>query len=242
MPSGLISSLAGPCLSVVMPVYNEETTVVEVIRRVLMQPDVSELIIVDDCSADDTWKVLQEVAAGEGRIRLFRHPANRGKGAALRTGFQQASAPVVLVQDAVLEYDPSEYSVLLDPIRTGRADVVFGSRFQGSGAHRVLYFWHYVGNRFLTLLSNMFTNLNLTDMETCFKAFRLEIIRRIELEEERFGIEPEMTAKVAALWPAIRIYEVPVSYYGRTYEEGKKIGWRDGFRAIWCIVKYNWNR
>ena len=239
MPSGKIGDQGHACLSVVMPVFNEEFTVTEIIERVLAQPEVRELIVVDDCSGDGTWKVLQGVAASEPRIRLFRHGQNQGKGAALRTGFKEASAPVVLVQDADLEYDPAEYQKLLAPIIGGQADVVFGSRFQGAGAHRVLYFWHYLGNQFLTLMSNMFTNLNLTDMETCFKVFRREVIQQISIEENRFGIEPEITAKVVALRPHARIYEVPVSYYGRTYEEGKKIGWRDGFRAIWCIVKYN---
>jgi glycosyltransferase involved in cell wall biosynthesis len=239
MPSGKICDNGQSCLSVVMPVYNEECTVTEIIERVLAQPEVRELIVVDDCSGDATWKVLQGVAASEQRVRLFRHDYNRGKGAALRTGFREAGAPVVLVQDADLEYDPAEYHKLLAPIIGGQADVVYGSRFQGASAHRVLYFWHYLGNQFLTLMSNMFTNLNLTDMETCFKAFRREVIQQIQIEENRFGFEPEITAKVAAIRPVLRIYEVPISYYGRTYEEGKKIGWRDGFRAIWCIIKYN---
>ncbi|MDD5260555.1 MAG: glycosyltransferase family 2 protein [Methylacidiphilales bacterium] len=239
MPSGQIPEHGRACLSVVMPVYNEESTVTEIVHRVLEQPEVAELVIVDDGSGDDTWQVLQGQLAMDKRIRLFRHETNQGKGAALRTGFKEALAPVVLVQDADLEYDPSEYSKLLAPIIAGQADVVFGSRFQGAGAHRVLYFWHYVGNQFLTLVSNMLTNLNLTDMETCFKVFRREVIQQIRIEEDRFGFEPEITAKVVSARPRLRIYEVPVSYYGRTYEEGKKIGWRDGFRALWCILKYN---
>jgi glycosyltransferase involved in cell wall biosynthesis len=182
------------------------------------------------------------LAAGESRIKVFTHATNQGKGAALRTGFRHATAPIVVVQDADLEYDPAEYGILLGPILEGKADVVYGSRFLGSGAHRVLYFWHYVANTFLTLLSNMGTNLNMTDMETCFKAFKREVIQAVEIEEDRFGFEPEITAKVARMRPRLRIYEVPVSYHGRTYEEGKKIGWRDGLWALWCIFKYNFAR
>jgi glycosyltransferase involved in cell wall biosynthesis len=227
-----------PCASVVMPVFNEAATVARMVENVLAQRPVKELIIVDDASADDTWKILQSLAAKEARVKIFRHEKNQGKGAALRTGFQQAAAAIVLIQDADLEYDPNEYFLLLWPILSERADVVFGSRFLGGGgAHRVLYFWHSVGNRLLTTLSNMATNLTLTDMETCYKAFRREIIQKIRIEECRFGFEPEITAKVARL--NVRIYEVAISYYGRTYEEGKKIGWRDGFRALWCIFKYN---
>jgi len=228
-----------PCLSVVMPAYNEEATIAGVVERVLAQPVVAELIIVDDASTDGTGGVARMLAERHGRVKVFSHAVNQGKGAALRTGFQHATAPIVIVQDADLEYDPVEYGILLGPILDGKADVVFGSRFLGSGAHRVLYFWHYVANTLLTLLSNMGTNLNITDMETCFKAFKREVIQAVEIEENRFGFEPEITAKVARMRPRLRIYEVPVSYHGRTYEEGKKIGWRDGVRALWCILKYN---
>jgi glycosyltransferase involved in cell wall biosynthesis len=226
------------CLSVVMPVYNEVRTVAEIVRRVLGQPVVRELIVVDDGSSDGTLALLEKLAAADSRIRLFQHPLNQGKGAALRTGFREARADVVIIQDADLEYDPVEYDRLLAPILSGRADVVFGSRFLGSEAHRVLYYWHSVANSWLTLLSNMVTNLNLTDMETGFKAFRREIIQKIDLEENRFGFEPEITVKIARFSPRLRIYEVAVSYYGRTYEEGKKIGWRDGVRALLVIFKY----
>ncbi|MCC7518174.1 MAG: glycosyltransferase family 2 protein [Verrucomicrobiae bacterium] len=226
-----------PYVSVVMPVYNEEATVARVVGRVLAQPCVRELVIVDDGSRDRTGDLLAALAEKEPRLRLCRHVQNQGKGAAMRTGFAHASAPIVIVQDADLEYDPAEYPALITPILEGVADVVYGSRFIGSEAHRVLFFWHYVANRFLTTVSNMFTNLNLTDMETCFKAFRLDVLRRIELEEARFGFDPEVTAKVARL--RVRIYEVAVSYRGRTYEEGKKITWRDGVSVLRCIFKYN---
>ena len=226
-----------PCLTAVMPVYNEAATVAEVVRVVLSQRPVQQLVIVDDCSTDGTWDQLQPLAKNEPRIQLVRHAVNQGKGAALRTGIALATSPIVIIQDADLEYDPEEYHRLLAPILAGRADVVFGSRFIGSGAHRVLYFWHSIGNTVLTLCSNMATDLNLTDMETCYKTFRREIIQKIRIEENRFGFEPEITAKVAKL--KVRIYEVAISYYGRTYAEGKKIGWRDGFRALWCIGKYN---
>jgi len=226
------------CLSVIMPIYNEAETVGDVIRVVLAQPLVSELICVNDCSSDGTQAVLEDLASREPRMRVKRHEVNMGKGAALRTGIGLATAPYVIIQDADLEYDPLEYPKVLGPILQDRADVVFGSRFLGSEAHRVLYFWHSVGNQFLTMLSNMFTNLNLSDMETCYKAFRREIIQGITIEENRFGFEPEITAKVASL--GVRIYEVSVSYHGRTYAEGKKIGWRDGFSAIRCIIKYGW--
>jgi len=227
-----------PCLGVVIPVLNEAVTIATVVRTVLAQDLVQEVIIVDDGSSDGTWEALRPLATEDSRVRLFRHEQNRGKGAALRTGFAEAIAPVVLVQDADLEYDPNEYWTVTGPILTGRADVVFGSRFQGGGAHRVLYYWHSFGNRILTTLSNMCTNINLTDMETGYKVFRREILQQIKIEEERFGFEPEITAKVARL-KGVRIYEVPISYYGRTYAEGKKIGWRDGVHAIWCIVKYS---
>jgi glycosyltransferase involved in cell wall biosynthesis len=293
-----------------MPVYNEASTVESVIRKVLQQPHVAELIVVDDASTDGTWDVLQKLSASTPpptfspsnlptfppsaaadstqvsksslspnlpsppssstppptfspsnlstfppsaaadstqvsnsglspiapSLRAFRHDTNHGKGAALRTGIAHATAPIVIIQDADFEYDPTEYPILLKPILEDRADVVFGSRFIGSEAHRVLYFWHSVGNRFLTLLSNMFTNLNLTDMETCYKMFRREIIQNIKIEENRFGFEPEIVAKVARMH--LRIYEVAISYYGRTYAEGKKINWKDGISAVRCIIKY----
>ena len=227
------------CLGVVIPVYNEEKTLHIIVEKVLSRPEVGELVMVNDCSSDGTWQTMQDLAKTDDRIRIFTHEVNQGKGAALRTGFQHVNSDIVIIQDADLEYDPDEYPKLLMPILTGRADVVFGSRFLGSGIHRVLYFWHYVGNRFLTLSSNMFTNLNLTDMETCYKVFRKEILKGITIQENRFGFEPEITAKVAKL--NVPIYEVSISYYGRTYEEGKKIGWRDGVRALVCIIKYRFH-
>ena len=225
------------CLGVVIPVYNEEKTLHIIVEKVLARPEVGELVMVNDCSSDGTWTTMQELAKSDDRIRIFTHEVNQGKGAALRTGFQQIQSDIIIIQDADLEYDPDEYPKLLTPILLGRADVVFGSRFLGSGMHRVLYYWHYLGNQFLTQLSNMFTNLNLTDMETCYKVFRREILQKITIQENRFGFEPEITAKVAKL--RVPIYEVSISYYGRTYEEGKKIGWRDGVSAVWCIVKYS---
>ncbi len=229
-----------PCLSVVMPVYNEEATVGRVLRKVLDQRPVFEVIVVDDCSRDKTWKTLQELSAIDPRLKLFRHEKNQGKGAALRTGFRQATGSIVIVQDADLEYDPAEYHLVLNPILSGKADVVYGTRFGGSSAHRVLYYWHSVGNKILTTLSNMATNLNLTDVETCYKTFKREVLQGITIEENRFGFEPEVTAKVSQL--KLRIYEVAISYYGRTYEEGKKINWRDGLSALRCIFKYNFLR
>ncbi|MCE9587147.1 MAG: glycosyltransferase family 2 protein [Verrucomicrobia bacterium] len=226
-----------PCLSVIMPVFNEEATVADVIVTVLAQESVLELIIVDDASTDRSREVLQGLKSSDERIRVLHHKKNQGKGAALRTGIAHATAPIVLIQDADMEYDPAEYPVLIGPILREKADAVFGSRFIGSQEHRVLYFWHSIGNRFLTLLSNMFTNLNLTDMETCYKAVKREILQGIVIEENRFGFEPEITAKLSK--KGVRIYEVAVSYHGRTYAEGKKINWKDGFQAIWCILKYN---
>ncbi len=224
-------------LSIVIPCYNEAKTIEEIIAAVRASPiQDKEIIVVDDYSTDGTREVLKEKIAPL-VSKVVYHEVNKGKGAALRTGFAEATGDVVVVQDADLEYDPNEYVTLIDPIQKNRADVVFGSRFMGGQPHRVVYFWHMVGNRFLTLLSNMFTNLNLTDMETCYKMFRREVLKTISIEEPRFGFEPEITAKVArGGW---RIYEVGISYYGRTYAEGKKIGWRDGVRAIVAIVKYN---
>ena len=224
-------------LSVIIPCYNEKSTIRKVVDAVLASPyDDKEIIIVDDCSKDGTKEVLLEEIEPLVHQILF-HKVNQGKGAALRTGIQAATGDIVLIQDADLEYDPQEYSNLVEPILRNKADVVYGSRFMGSQPHRVLYFWHSVGNMFLTVLSNMFTNLNLTDMETCYKVFRREIIQGISIQENRFGFEPEITAKIAKL--ECRIFEVGISYYGRTYKEGKKIGWKDGIRAIYCIIKYN---
>lgn len=222
-------------LTVVIPVYNERDTIQATIKAVMATPYTKEIIIVDDCSTDGTRDVLKEL--NDSVIKVFYHDGNMGKGAALRTGFAGATGDILIIQDADLEYDPDEYSIVLRPILIGKADVVFGSRFAGHGAHRVLYFWHYLGNRFLTFVSNLFTNLNLTDMETCYKAFTRTALKGIKIQENRFGFEPEIIAKVAK--KKLRIYEVPISYYGRTYEQGKKIGWRDGVRAMWCILKYN---
>jgi glycosyltransferase involved in cell wall biosynthesis len=230
-------------LTIVIPCYNELKTIDAIVHAVRQSqyPD-KEIIIVDDCSSDGTREKLKTEIEPSGVVeRVIYHERNQGKGAALRTGFRHATGDIVIVQDADLEYDPNEYPRLVEPIVSGRADVVYGSRFAGGEAHRVLYFWHRVGNSFLTLLSNMLTDLDLTDMETCYKAFRREVIQSIEIEEERFGFEPEITAKIARQ-RGLRIYEVGISYYGRTYEEGKKIGWKDGCRAIYCIIKYNWFR
>jgi len=222
-------------LSVIIPAYNEIEFIDEILRKVKETPYEKEIIVVDDCSTDGTRERLNELTAADGVVVIFQEK-NQGKGAALRRGIAAATGDIVLIQDADLEYDPREYPVLLGPILEGKADVVYGSRFLG-GPHRVLYFWHYVGNSMVTLLSNMFTNLNLTDMETCYKVFKKEVIKTITIESDRFGVEPEITAKVArGKW---RIFEVPISYYGRTYEEGKKITWRDGIKAFFTIVKYN---
>lgn len=231
-------------LSIVIPAYNEGRTIHLILDRVkavsLRNNITKEVIIVNDCSKDNTEEAIQAYMGNNPdlNIQYFKHEVNQGKGAALHTGIQKATGDFVIIQDADLEYDPNEYNILLQPILDGFADVVYGSRFMGGNPHRILFFWHSIGNKMLTFLSNMFTNLNLTDMETCYKLFRREIIQGLQLKEKRFGFEPEVTAKVSRI-PKIRIYEVGISYYGRTYEEGKKIGWKDGFRAIWCIMKYN---
>jgi glycosyltransferase involved in cell wall biosynthesis len=225
-------------LSVVMPVYNERSTLRHVVERVIsVSPMELELICVDDGSSDGSRDILADLQSLNPQVRVFLQPHNMGKGAALRRGIQEATGDFVIIQDADLEYDPTDYPALLDPLIQGKADVVYGSRFLGGAPHRVLYFWHSVGNKILTLLSNSLTNINLTDMETCYKAFRREIIQSIPIEEDRFGFEPEITVKLAKR--RLRIYEVGISYWGRTYEEGKKIQWRDGVRALWCLLKFS---
>lgn len=231
-------------LSIIIPAYNEGNTIhliLDKVREVRLSGDIEkEVIIINDCSKDHTEESILSYKAvhPELSIQYYKHEVNKGKGAALHTGIKKASGEYLIIQDADLEYDPQEYNILLQPVLDGFADVVYGSRFMGGNPHRILFFWHTIGNKFLTFLSNMLTNLNLTDMETCYKLFNTEMVQRLELKENRFGFEPEITAKIARI-PKVRIYEVGISYYGRTYEEGKKIGWRDGFRAIYCILKYN---
>jgi glycosyltransferase involved in cell wall biosynthesis len=244
-------SIFGPAmgkLSIIIPAYNEAKTIhliLDKVRSVQLPASIEkELIVVDDYSSDGTIEKVQAYALAHPDlpIKIDHHEKNRGKGAALHTGIQMATGDYIIIQDADLEYDPEEYNLLLQPILGGHADVVYGSRFMGGKPHRILFFWHSIGNRWLTQLSNMFTDLNLTDMETCYKMFRADILKGLSLREQRFGFEPEVTAKIARI-KGIRIYEVGISYYGRTYEEGKKIGWRDGFWAIWCVLKYNiWDR
>ncbi len=221
-------------LSVIMPVYNEKDTIREIIAKVMNEETDKELIIVDDCSTDGTTEILKTIQ--DERIKIFFHDVNQGKGAAIRTAVEHITGDIAIIQDADLEYNPTEYTRIIKPILSNKADVVYGSRFKGP-EQRVLFFWHYLANKFLTLVSNMLTNLNLSDMETCYKAFRATVIKKIQIESNRFGVEPELTAKIAKL--NCRVYEVPISYYGRDYTEGKKITWKDGFSAIWSIIKYN---
>lgn len=231
-------------LSVIIPAYNEEATLKNILEKVktadLPQGVETEMVVVNDCSTDGTEEVLLRYMRENPKLNITyaKHEYNQGKGAALHTGIKEATGDYIIIQDADMEYDPDEYKLLLRPVLSGFADVVYGSRFMGGNPHRILFFWHSIGNKFLTFLSNMFTNLNLTDMETCYKLFRADIIKSLALKEKRFGFEPEVTAKVAR-YPGVRIYEVGISYYGRTFDEGKKINWKDGFRAIYCIFKYN---
>jgi glycosyltransferase involved in cell wall biosynthesis len=231
-------------LSIIIPAYNEGTTIHHILNKIkkvdLIGGLSKEIVIVNDCSKDDTEEAILTYKANNSEldIQYYKHEINQGKGAALHTGIAKATGELIIIQDADLEYDPAEYNILLKPVLDDFADVVYGSRFAGGKPHRILFFWHTIGNRWLTLLSNMLTNLNLSDMETCYKLFRADVIKQIRFKEKRFGFEPEVTAKVSRI-PNVRIYEVGISYYGRTYEEGKKIGWKDGFRAIYCILKYN---
>ena len=231
-------------LSIIIPAYNEEKTIHLILNRVkdvkMINDIQKELIIVNDCSTDNTEEAIKSYIElnPDLNIQYFKHDINQGKGAAIHTGIKKATGEYLIIQDADLEYDPNEYNLLLKPVIDGFADVVYGSRFMGGNPHRILFFWHSIGNKFLTFLSNMLTNLNLTDMETCYKLFNTEVIRKLDFKEKRFGFEPEVTARISRI-PKIRVYEVGISYYGRTYEEGKKIGWKDGFRAIYCIIKYN---